>query len=147
MNTQSSNPERHESRTAQTFTFFVRDLVSTGGFESVEEAVRAASVVLTCLEQRLTPEEAEDLNAQLPIKLQEMLAEAKRPETGKPVVRMHKQQFLETIAQALGIESEKAEQIARNVFMTLRAHISEGEARDVASQLPLDLKPLWAEPV
>lgn len=145
--TTSSNPERHESRTAQTFTFFVRDLVSTGAFESVEEAVRAASVVLTCLEQRLTAEEAEDLNAQLPIKLKEMLTEVKRPEIGKPVVRMHKKEFLEAICSALDIDAPRAEAIVRNVFLTLRAHISEGEARDVASQLPLDLKPLWAEPV
>ncbi|MBX5482242.1 MAG: DUF2267 domain-containing protein [Myxococcaceae bacterium] len=145
-NTSSSNPERHESRTAQTFVFFVRDLVSTGAFGSVEEAVRAAGVVLTLLEQRLTGEEARDLNAQLPIKLQEIISEARKPLQGRSVAKIHRDEFVSAVAGALGVDEQRAETMIRNVFLTVRAHISEGEAKDVASQLPLDLKPMWSEP-
>lgn len=139
--------QRHDSRTSQTFIQFVRDLQSVGGFESEQAAVRAAAVVLTHLEKRLTGEEASDLNAQLPMKLVEILHEAHRPEAGKPVEKLHHDQFIGSIARVLGVDAPQAEAISRSVFATVRATITEGEAGDVASQLPQDLIPLWSQPV
>lgn len=139
--------QRHESRTSQTFMRFVRDLKDMGRFESEEEAIRAAAVVLTALERRLTSDEARDLNAQLPLKLVELLRESNRPERGKLVEKIHHDQFIKAISQALNCDEAKGESAARSVFATVRALISEGEAGDVASQLPGDLIPLWSQPV
>lgn len=125
---------------------FIRDLCEQGGF-SEEEAVRSAAVVLTRLEQRLTGEEARDLNEQLPVKLVEILAEARRPNEGKPVQKFHREEFLEVIGKGLDKSREEAESITRSVFATVRMHITEGEAHDVASQLPKDLQALWSRPI
>lgn len=144
--TEDIRQQRHESRTGQTFMAFIRDLCEQGGF-SAEQAVRSAAVVLTRLEQRLTGEEARDLNAQLPMKLVEILAEAKRPNEGKPVQKFKRDDFIEAISGDLEQSREEAESTIRSVFATVRMHITEGEAKDVASQLPKDLQPLWSRPI
>lgn len=138
--------QRHESRTNTTFMEFIRDLCEQGGW-SADDGVRYAATVLTRLEQRLTGEEAKDLNAQLPLKLVEILNEARRPPTGEPVEKFHRDDFIGAIGSDLGCSHDEAESIIRGVFMTVRSRISEGEASDVESQLPKDMKPLWARPI
>ena len=138
--------QRHESRTNQTFKEFIRHLAARGGFKDETDAVRSAASVLVHLDHRLTDEEAKDLRAQLPMKLQEILNEAGQADTGRPVHKLHKDDFVACVAQDLDRAPEDAESIVRAVFATVRAHISEGEAEDVASQLPKDLAPLWMRP-
>lgn len=144
--TEDLRQQRHESRTSSTFMDFVRDLCAQGNW-SEEEAIRNAASVLTRLEQRLTGEEASNLAAQLPFKLQEILAEAGRPASGKPIEKFHKGDYVAAIARDLGKSADQAETIIRNVFTAVRSRVSEGEAGDVESQLPKDLKPLWARPI
>lgn len=145
--TEEMRQQRHESRTNQTFWAFIRDLCDAGDFKDEVEAIRAAAVVLTRLEQRLTGEEAQDLNAQLPMKVVEILHEAKRPEHGGPVANFHKDDFVQAICNDLNLDAQNAEALIRAVFTTVRSKISEGEADDVYSQLPKDMRPLWERPI
>ncbi len=138
--------QRHESRTSSTFMEFVRDLAKQGNF-SEEEAVRSAACVLTHLEQRITGEEARDLESQLPMKLVEILSEANRPKEGGPIYKFSRDDFVNAVAQDLNCDHGKAESIIRAVFTTVRGKITEGEADDVTTQLPKDLQSLWARPV
>lgn len=138
--------QRHESRTNTTLMEFVRDLRARGNW-SQDEAIRNTESVLTLLERRLTSEEASDLEAQLPFKVRELLAGSGRAKSGAPVEKLHKEDFVSAIAQDLECSDEEAESIIRNVFAAVRSRISEGEANDVESQLPKDLKPLWARPI
>ncbi len=109
--------------------------------------MRAAAVVLTRLEQRLTGEEAKDLNAQLPIKLVEILQEANRPNEGGPLQKFHRDDFIAAIANDLAKSNDEAESIIRSVFAVVQLRISEGEANDVLAQLPSNLRPLWSRPI
>jgi uncharacterized protein (DUF2267 family) len=137
--------QRHESRTGQTFMAFVRSLSAIGKFDEVF-AIRAAAAVLCRLEQRLTAEEARDLEAQLPQKVQEILTECHRPQGTAGVHKYTRDEFIAAVAADLGLEERAAEAAVRAVFTAVRAWISEGEAADVAAQLPKDLEPLWAQP-
>ena len=144
--TEEQRAQRHESRTSSTFMEFIRDLCAQGNFDE-EQAVRAAAAVMTRLEQRLTGEGSKDLEAQLPHKLREILAEAGRPKSGGPVFKFGRDDFIQMIANDLNVEPNQAESIIRAVFTTVRARITEGEASDVTTQLPKDLQALWARPV
>ena len=47
------------------------------------------------------------------------------------------------IGEDLGMQAAEVEGVVRAVFSAVREQISEGEAEDVASQLPKDLGALW----
>ena len=133
--------KRHEARASQTYKSFIADLSRIGGM-SADDAERAAVSVLCALEQRIMASEARHLEAQLPFKLRELLHECERHEAERPQ-RFGRAEFIRMIAQDLGIDEVQAETIALDVITAVREHISEGEARDVAGQLPPDLADLF----
>ncbi len=136
--------KRHESRTSTTYKNFIKSLAELGNMTE-EEAENASVSVLCALEQRIMSDEARDLEAQLPFKLQELLHRCERHEGGVPE-RFGREEFLEMVANDIDCSPEEAESIARSVFTTVRSQITEGEAEDVASQLPRDLQDLWRRP-
>ena len=99
------------------------------------------------LRDRLTPEEAEDVAAQLPTSLKMLWLSFDYP--GRKVSRVHEYQFLEEVRRMVGLEDDiKAEEAVICVFSVLQEALGsptgrEGEARHVFSQLPRDLKELW----
>jgi uncharacterized protein (DUF2267 family) len=129
--------QRHESRASSTYKAFLKDLCALGGFDE-QFAERAAVSVLSKLQERIYSQEAEDLEAQLPLKLRELLQQTRRHE-GKPEAKFGKDEFIEMIGDDLGKSPDEAEAIVRTVFATVRSGISEGEANDVADQLPQEL--------
>jgi uncharacterized protein (DUF2267 family) len=132
--------QRHEAHTRETYASFLKHLCALEPIPR-DLAECAAVAVLTALERRLPAYEARDLEAQLPRKLVEFL-----PPPDKRPARPHKfgrEEFLQTVADDLGKSPEEAERLTRLVFRALRDQISEGEARDVESNLPLDLQALW----
>jgi uncharacterized protein (DUF2267 family) len=141
--TEQRRLQRRESRASQTWHRFLADLCAATGLDP-EPAADSAVSVLCRLEERLTAEEARDLEAQLPVKLRQLLADA----CGQvdALHKLHRRQFVTGVALDLGIPDAEAESLVRAVFATVRNHISEGEARDIQSQLPKDLQPLWMQP-
>ncbi|MDY7230123.1 DUF2267 domain-containing protein [Hyalangium rubrum] len=132
--------QRHESHVGSTYAAFIRHLSQSGGMEP-ELAECAAISVLSALERRILPKEARDLEAQLPRRLVEFL-----PPPDKRPARPHRfgrEEFLQTVAEDLRKSPEEVETLVRAVFRAFQEQISEGEADDVASNLPPDLRSLW----
>lgn len=123
---------------------FRRRIVERTGRVRPEIVDRAAAAVLHTLRDRLTPEEAEQVAAQLPAELKAVWrageARGRRPE------RMRRTEFIERVRRGAGLRSSReALWMTLMVFAGLKEQISPGEADDVLAQLPRDLKELWEE--
>jgi uncharacterized protein (DUF2267 family) len=132
--------QRHASHVGATYAAFIRYLSELGSMEP-EVAECAAISVLSALERRILPKEAKHLEAQLPRKLVEFLP----PPDQRPARphRFGREEFLRTVADDLKKSPEEVEPLVRTVFRVFQEHISEGEAEDVAANLPPDLRALW----
>ena len=132
--------QRSESRAAQTFAFFLRDLEHKGLERKLAE--QAIESVLCVMEQRLMVDEARHLEAQLPRKVVALLERCPRHKD-RPYQKLNRRQLLALVAEDLGTGMEEAERITRTVLATVREHITEGEMEDVLGQLPHELRTLW----
>ncbi|WP_223631660.1 DUF2267 domain-containing protein [Corallococcus sp. EGB] len=137
---------RHESRTSQTYKAFLKYLRDVGPFQSEQAAQDAAVSVLCALEQRILGEESNDMEAQLPQKLRELLVRCERHESGPPPRKFGRGEMLEMVADDIGVKPESAEPIIRAVFSAIQAQISDGESDDIGGELPTDIRDLWARP-
>ncbi len=137
-----SGPLSSSPRAAQTWSHFLRRLQANGGLTQTL-AERAASSVMCALEQRLMRNEARDLEAQLPLRLRELLRRC-AAHRGRVPERFGRGEFLQMIAEDLDVEVDEAEMLANIVFETVRDWITDGEVEDVSAQLPDDLRTLWA---
>lgn len=133
--------QRRESRASQSYASFLKELCEIGSM-APEFAEQAAISVLCALEQRLIPDEAKQLEAQLPLKLQNLLGRCERHEGIAPV-KMDRAQFLEMVGRDLNMQPDEVESIVRAVFLTVRKRVSEGEIEDVIHQLPKEFLDLW----
>jgi uncharacterized protein (DUF2267 family) len=108
-----------------------------------QKAYLALRATLHTLRDRLTPEEAVELGAQLPMLIRGFYYEGWRP-TGKPVKERHKDEFLRHIGEALdGYGLGSSEDIARGVFRLLDRRISAGEMADIRHVLPREIRELF----
>jgi uncharacterized protein (DUF2267 family) len=130
--------------TAQTF---YRQVMEALGAQKDEELTRrATAAVFHALRDRLTPEEADQVLAQLPGELKEVWQGGEQPD--RRPLRMHRDEFYERVRQETGVESRRdARWLTLAVFRTLQRQLSPGEAADVLAQLPADLKEVWTEAV
>ena len=105
--------------------------------------------VLQELRARLTPKERADIAAQLPTPLKRLWEGT--PPAGDAVHKLHRDEFIGRVRVWAGLpDDHEAERAVRVVFRNLqrvlgRATGLEGEAWDVFSLLPKDLKLLWVE--
>jgi uncharacterized protein (DUF2267 family) len=105
---------------------------------------RVSAAVLRALRDRLTMDEADQVFAQLPRELKAVWGEGEEAE--RAPVKMDRAAFLERIMREAELPSlRQARWMTVAVFAALKEQVSPGEARDVMSQLPKDLKELWAE--
>jgi|YelNatPaOPRAMG01_1025707.scaffolds.fasta_scaffold01498_21 uncharacterized protein (DUF2267 family) len=101
------------------------------------------------LRDRITPKEANDVAAQLPKRLKMMWMSLDRP--NRQVRRVHMQEFIGEVRRMAGLADDaEAERAVAAVFAALQKLLGspsgqEGEAWDIMSQLPKDLKKLWME--
>jgi uncharacterized protein (DUF2267 family) len=132
---------------------FIREVGAHLGLED-RRALDVIYAVFRELRDRLTPREAADLAAQLPSALRHLWQEQERPD--RPVERTHATEFVGRVRYWAGLQDDGEAGLAvRTVFRELQRLLGsptgkEGEAWDVYSQLPKDLKKLWlaaAEPV
>jgi uncharacterized protein (DUF2267 family) len=113
--------------------------------EKRAEAVTFA--VFQELRDRLTPEEVSHVAAQLPKPLKTLCLSLDKP--GRAVRKIHQTQFIGEVRRiAVLPDDAESERATLAVFAALQAALGsptgrEGEARDVFSQLPKDLKRLW----
>jgi uncharacterized protein (DUF2267 family) len=106
-------------------------------------------VVFQELRARITPKESSNVAAQLPTGLKRLWLENERSD--RPVDRMHLPEFIGRVRLHAALPDDaEAERGTRAVFAALQHLLGsptgiEGEAWDVFSQLPKDLKRLWLD--
>jgi len=113
-----------------------------------DKAFNIAIAVLQELHDRLSPKEADDLAAQLPGDLKARWHAFDIPD--REVSRTHRKDFVRHIAEVAEIDELEAGRALLATFKALQMMLasptgSEGEAWDVFSQLPKDLKRLWIQ--
>ncbi|WP_164007300.1 DUF2267 domain-containing protein [Pyxidicoccus trucidator] len=136
---------RHESRASQTYKVFLDHLCERGGM-SPAVAQQAAVSVLCAVEQRILSDEALDMEAQLPRKLTDLLHRCEKHEEELPP-KFGREHLLRRVGEDLSLNPDAVEPVVRAVLDAIRHQISEGEAEDVMSQLPEDLRDLWGRAI
>jgi uncharacterized protein (DUF2267 family) len=111
-----------------------------------DEAEKITHAVLRELHNRLTQKEADDLGAQLPGHVKALWHGFDTP--GREVERTHKKDFVRHVADETGLPEDRASRAVMAVFRAVQLALKaptgqEGEAWDVLSQLPKDLKRVW----
>jgi uncharacterized protein (DUF2267 family) len=101
--------------------------------------------VLHALRDRIGPENAAHLGAQLPMLLRGLFYEGWDP-TGKPTKERHENAFLAHIARELPrATNSEIEAGACAVLDVLSKHIDRGAAVKLAAIIPQDLRKFWPE--
>ncbi|TDS86877.1 DUF2267 domain-containing protein [Nesterenkonia aurantiaca] len=120
---------------------FLKTVTEKGGPSDREQASKLVNVVLEDLGKRLKGGEASNLAAQLPQELKAPLTDHAGTETLDDV-----DEFLRRVAGKLeqGVGTEDALAQVKAVFSTLADSVSEGEIKDLRSQLPTGFAPLFA---
>jgi uncharacterized protein (DUF2267 family) len=121
---------------------WLKELRDNGDLANESAALSVVRAVLHQLRDRLTPEEAVDLAAQLPLVVRGIYFEGWRPGRTPEKVRS-KQEFLEGVRAKLRPHTIAPEPAVRDVLALLTHHCDPGEIADVIAQLPAELKELW----
>lgn len=124
---------------------FLRELETRADLNR-EQAFNVMIAVLQELHDRLNPKEADDFAAQLPGEFKARWHSLDMPQ--REVRRTHKGDFVRHIASVAEIDEVRADRALRAAFKAIQVHLhsatgQEGEAWNVFSQLPKDLKHLW----
>ncbi|MBO9542664.1 DUF2267 domain-containing protein [bacterium] len=128
---------------------FIHRIQELAGIQERKRAEEATEAVLGTLCGRITREEAKDLASQLPDGIDSLcqgnlLKELVRRVEGPK--RLERDAFVSAVADKIHLEDKtEAARVTTAVFRTLKEQISQGEAEDVASQLPQKLKVMWLE--
>jgi uncharacterized protein (DUF2267 family) len=123
---------------------WLKELRDNGDLADEGTAYSVLRAVLHQLRDRLTPEEAVDLAAQLPLIVRGVYFEGWRPARTPEKVRTRRE-FLDGVATKLRPHPIDSERAVRDVFALVAHHCDPGEVADVIAQLPDELKQLWPE--
>ena len=125
---------------------FVREVAKLADCDE-RRAEALTFAVFQELRDRLTPNEAAKVAAQLPTSLKMLWTSFDRPD--RQIRRVHEAQFLGEVARMAALDTEvEAERAVVAVFGALQDALGSstgttGVAGHVLSQLPTDLKQLW----
>jgi uncharacterized protein (DUF2267 family) len=113
-----------------------------------QQASKIMAAVFRELRDRITPKEAADAAAQMPAGLKRVWLASESPE--REVRRIHKRDFIREVSERAEIQEVEASHAVKVVFQALQELFQsptgqEGEAWDIFSQLPKDLKKLWMD--
>jgi uncharacterized protein (DUF2267 family) len=108
--------------------------------EDRDDAWRMLKAYLQVLRDRLTPDEAAELAAQLPMVVRGAFYEGFDP-SRQPVKLRTREEFLSQLAERAQLaDAEQAERVADTVTRVLERHITEGEMEEVLTQLPSEVR-------
>jgi uncharacterized protein (DUF2267 family)/predicted transcriptional regulator len=131
---------RSAARAQATYGRMLNQLRAEANLETSERAEMALEIVLGLIVQRLTPEEAKDLIAQLPSLLQPTLR-ALPPGPDKTITR----QTIETeLSERLDTDQSHTWQILVVVGDIVAQSVSTGQIDDVHGQLPIGLRGVFS---
>lgn len=131
-------------RTVQESNLWLKDVMERLNTHDRHHAYSTLRAVLHALCDRIGPENAAHLGAQLPMLLRGLFYEGWDP-TGKPTKERHENAFLAHIARELprAADPDEIEAGACAVLDVLSKHIDRGAAVKLAAILPLDLRRFW----
>ncbi len=117
------------------------------GLKDSKHAEMAAGIVLRTLQERLTEDQAERIEADLPKELKPLWSRGltdKLVSLWRGPEKMTKGQFYDRIQNRAHLESRaETEHLTQGVFKALKRQLPSKQGQDVATQLPRDLKNLW----
>ena len=131
-------------RTVHKANAWLQELDGELGWGDLDATLLALRAVLHALRDRLTPNEAVQLAAQLPLLIKGVYFDGWRPSTTPQRMRS-REEFLDMVRRPLlrGIPEADPEQVTRAVFRLLDEHVSGGEISDVRSVMPAEWSDLW----
>ena len=133
------------SRAVQDFETWLKEIHAAAGLADEQRAYDALRGVLHLLRDRMTPDEATDLGAQLPTLVRGVYYEGFAPRK-TPGKQRSEAQFLEALAERVDPAEEMdlgAATLA--VFACLEKHLDPGEIDHVVQMMPADVKTFWSE--
>lgn len=130
-------------RTIQETQKWLNELQEDLSWSDPHEVYLGFRATLHVLRDRLVPNEAIHLGAQLPMLIRGFYYDGYKP-AGKPIKILSREEFLAQIkAQFINEHEIRPEELARAVFRLLSRKISPGEIKDVRSVLPKEIEELW----
>jgi uncharacterized protein (DUF2267 family) len=116
---------------------FVKSVQEKAHCQDKQQAVQAIRATLQTLSERLLPDEADRLAAQLPRELQPIIKE--------PVNRgqFKLDEFIQRVARRERCEPRQAELDARAVIEVVRQVLTSTEVEELVSELPKEFWPLF----
>jgi uncharacterized protein (DUF2267 family) len=133
-------------KTEQKTIRWIRDVAVGMGSTDLQRSYKILRAVLHATRDRLMPNEAVQLGAQLPMLVRGFYYEGWHPQD-KPKRYRHKAPFLaEVEKEAPGLDDVQLERAVTAVFQTLEAEIPGGELNQVRRALPAELRELWPTP-
>ena len=131
-------------KTVQESNLWLKDVMERLNTYDRRHAYSTMRAVLHALRDRIGPENAAHLGAQLPMLLRGLFYEGWDP-TGKPTKERHESAFLAHIARELprATGPGEIEQGALAVLDVLSKHIDRGAAVKLVAILPQDLRRFW----
>jgi len=134
-------------RTLHETNLWLSELMEELGGTGREEAYTALKATLHALRDRIGPENAVHLGAQLPILLRGVFYEGWRP-AKTPTHERHLEAFLDHLSDRLPDRlAGDSSLIARAVFNVMWRRIDSGEVAKLIELLPVELRNLWAATV
>lgn len=131
-------------RTVQETNLWLREMMDELGMDSREDAYAGLKATLYALRDRIGPENAVHLGAQLPLLLRGAFYEGWQP-AKTPTYERHLDLFLEHLADRLPTRlAHEPGLVARAVFNVMWRRIDAGEVAKLIDMLPLELRELFA---
>jgi uncharacterized protein (DUF2267 family) len=122
---------------------WIHDLMEDLAVRDPQVAYRVLRGTLHALRDRLQPEEAVDLAAQLPTLIRGIYYEGWRP-SATPQRQRTRHDFLGRVSEELVPQTDPVpEEAVRAMFRLLAARVSSGEISDVVGMLPEAVRQLW----
>lgn len=129
--------------TQQKTAHWIESVAQNMGSTDMERSYHVLRSVLHAVRDRLPPDDAVHLAAQMPMLVRGFYYEGWHP-SKTPERYRHKQNFLEHIAHDVpNLDPTQQERAVTAVFSVLSHELSGGEAEQVRHALPAEVRELW----
>jgi len=134
------------NRTLEKTMRWIASVGEASGARDEQHAYTTLRSVLHALRDRLTPEEAVQLGAQLPMLVRGFYFDGWHP-ADKPKRYRHRQDFLDQVRREdPSLADDDLEHAITSVFVVLEQEMRGGELEQVRQMLPPDVRELWPVP-
>ena len=122
---------------------WIKDVATGMGSTDMQRSYKILRSVLHATRDRLVPDEAVQLGAQLPMLVRGFYYEGWHPQN-KPKRYRHKEPFLAEVSKDVpDLDETQVERAVTAVFQTLESEMPGGELEQVRHALPAELRELW----